>query len=108
MIPFGRAGSVTLTSVFDRKTLTARPPDGDYILRTTGFSWSVRRSHGTGAAQSISEGDRDRGTALAKLLLLAEADRTDAWETVGNLVFWRLKRFRAADDPHTSQGPVAT
>lgn len=94
--------------MFSRKTLTAQPPAGDYILRTTGFSWSMRRSNGNGAAHSISEGDRDRQTALAKLLLLAEADHTDAWETVGNGVFWLVKRFRAADDHQTSQGPVAT
>ena len=94
--------------MFSRKTLTTQPPGGDYILRTTGFSWGVRRSNGTGADHSISEGDRDRQTALAKLLLLAEADHTDAWETVGNGVFWRIKRFRAVDGHQTPPGPVAT
>jgi hypothetical protein len=27
-----------------RPTLTATPPDGDYILSPTGYSWNVRRS----------------------------------------------------------------
>lgn len=93
--------------MFHRKTLTAQPPGGDYILRPTGFSWSVRRTNGNGAAYSVSEGDRKRQTALAKLLSLAEASQTDAWETVGNGVFWRVKRFRP-DSHQTSQGPVAT
>ena len=30
------------------------------------------------------------------LSLVKEADRADAWETVGNGVFWRIKQFRAA------------
>lgn len=94
--------------MFHRKMLTAQPPNGDYILRPTGYSWSVHRSNGNGAAHSISEGDRNRQTALAKLLSLAEADQADAWETVGNGVFWRVKRFRPADSHQTSQGPVAT
>ena len=95
-------------TVFARQTLTRQPPPGDYVLGTTGFSWSVRRSDGHGSAHSISEGARDRKTALAKLLVLAEADHADAWETVGDGVFWRLRQFRPADDRPTPHEPVVT
>jgi hypothetical protein len=80
-----------------RDTLIAQPPAGDYILRPTGFSWSVRRSTGAGAARCVAEGSRDRQAALAILLSLAEADHADAWETTGNDVFWRLRQFRPAE-----------
>ena len=76
------------------RVTTASPPEHDYVVSTTGFSWSVRRSNGSGAFFSISEGNRHRGAAVAKVLSLAEAERADVWETVGNGVFWRLKRFR--------------
>ena len=79
-----------------RETLTAQPAAGDYVLSPTGFSWNVRRSTGAGAAHCVADGNRDRQTALVTLLSLAEADRADAWETVGNGVFWRIKQFRAA------------
>lgn len=77
-----------------RKTFTTAPPDGDYILSPTGYSWNVRRSNGDGSVQSIAAGERTRVVALASLIALAEADKTDAWETVGNGVFWLLRRFR--------------
>ena len=77
-----------------RETLTINPPDGDYILSPTGYSWNVRRSIGDGSVQSITAGERKKALALARLLSLAEADKTDAWETVGAGVFWLLRRFR--------------
>ena len=77
-----------------RETLTINPPDGDYILSPTGYSWNVRRSIGDGSVQSITAGERKKALALASLLSLAEADKTDAWETVGTGVFWLLQRFR--------------
>jgi len=77
-----------------RATLTTQPRGGDYVLLPTGYSWNVRRSHGDGAASSISEGDRDRRTALSKVLSLAETDHTDAWETAGTGEFWRVGQFR--------------
>ena len=77
-----------------RETLTINPPDGDYILSPTGYSWNVRRSIGDGSAQSIAAGERKKALALASLISLAEADKTDAWETVGTSVFWLLRRFR--------------
>lgn len=87
-----------------RKTVTLQPLKGDYILSTTGVSWNVRRSHGNGAVSSVSEAIRDRHTALFRMLSLAEADHTDAWETVGTGVFWLLKGFRLRDDRRTVAG----
>ena len=81
-----------------RETVTLQPLEHDYILGTTGYSWNVRRSHGGGAVSSVSEAIRDRHTALSRALSLAEADDTDAWETVGTGVFWLLKGFRPRDD----------
>ena len=77
-----------------RETLTANPPNGDYILSPTGYSWNVRRSIGDGSVQSITAGERKKALALARLISLAEADKTDAWETVGTGVLWLLRRFR--------------
>ena len=77
-----------------REILTASPPNGDYILSPTGYSWNVRRSIGDGSVQSIAAGERKKAVALASLISLAEADKTDAWETVGTGVFWLLHRFR--------------
>ena len=74
--------------------MTTAPPEHDYVVRFTGFSWSVRRSNGKGAFFSVSEGTRDKKTAVSNVMRLAESDRTDVWETVGNDVYWRLKRFR--------------
>lgn len=79
-----------------RETFTASPPAGDYILSPTGYSWNVRRSIGNGSAQSIAEGERKKAVARSRLVSLAEADKTDAWETVGTGVFWLLRRFRPA------------
>jgi hypothetical protein len=80
--------------VFRRKTLTTNPPAGDYILSPTGYSWNVRRSIGGGSVESIAAGERTKAVALASLLSIAEADKTDAWETAGTNVFWLLRRFR--------------
>jgi hypothetical protein len=80
--------------MFRRQTLTASPPNGDYILSPTGYSWNVRRSIGEGSVQSIAAGERKKSVALANLMALADADKTDAWETTGTGVFWLLRRFR--------------
>jgi hypothetical protein len=82
-----------------RPTLTATPPDGDYILSPTGYSWNVRRSIGNGSVQSIVAGERTKAVALASVISLAGADKTDAWETVGTGVFWLLRRFRQSFAP---------
>jgi hypothetical protein len=80
--------------MFRRETLTANPPNGDFILSPTGYSWNVRRSLGDGAAASIVAGERHKAIARAGLMSLAETDKTDAWETAGTAVFWLLRRFR--------------
>jgi hypothetical protein len=77
-----------------RETLSDAPPNGDYILSTTGFSWNVRRSNGDGSVQSIDDGGRDKAVAFARVITLAGDDRTDAWETVSGGEFWLLRRFR--------------
>ena len=77
-----------------REILTASPPNGDYILSPTGYSWNVRRSIGEGSVQSIAAGERKKSVALANLMALADADKTDAWETTGTGVFWLLRSFR--------------
>jgi hypothetical protein len=77
-----------------RETLTANPPNGDFILSPTGYSWNVRRSLGDGSAASIVAGERNKAIARAGLMSLAETDKTDAWETAGTGVFWLLRRFR--------------
>ena len=82
-----------------RDVFTTSPPQGDYILNPTGFTWHVRRATGTGSVLSISVGDRNRKTALASLLSLAEADQADAWENDGASSFRLLKRFRPSPTP---------
>ena len=80
--------------MFRRDTLTANPLPGDFILSPTGYSWNVRRSLGDGSVQSIAAGERKKTVALASVMSRAEADKTDAWETVGIGVFWLLRSFR--------------
>lgn len=77
-----------------RDVLTTNPASGDYILRTTGFSWAVLRSTGRNSGMEISVGDRERKTALARVQTLAKTDLVDAWETAGTGVFWQISRFR--------------
>ena len=50
-----------------RDLLSTNPREGDYILSPTGFTWNVLRSTGAGGGTSMSTGDRDKKTALAKL-----------------------------------------
>lgn len=87
-----------------RQTLTADPPHGDFVLSPTGYSWNVRRSLGNGSVENIAAGERKRDIALANVISLAEADRTDAWETVGTGAFWLVRRFR----PSAFQGDRLT
>lgn len=77
-----------------REVLTSAPQDGDYILGSTGYSWNVRRSTGDGSVQSITEGARNKASAVAHLISLADAARTDAWEIEGIGVFRLLQGFR--------------
>ena len=78
-----------------RDVFITNPPQGDYYLNPAGFTWHVRRATGQeGSALSIAVADRNRKTALARLLSLAEADQTDAWENEGGS-FRLIKRFRS-------------
>ena len=77
-----------------RDILTTEPREGDYILSPTGLTWNILRSNGDHSRKSISVGDRDRKTALAKLRSFAESDRADGWETAGTGLFWQITRFR--------------
>ncbi len=79
-----------------RAIYTADPPQGDYFLSPTGLTWHVRRTNGHGSVLSVSAGERNRKSALATLLSLAEGDKADAWETAGPDSFRLIKRFRIA------------
>jgi len=78
-----------------RAVFTARPPDGDYILSPTGFSWSIGRSNVDGSLMQMTAGEREKNLALATLLMLADRDGADAWETVGTGSYWLVKRYRS-------------
>lgn len=80
--------------MFRRGVYIASPPEGDYVLSPTGYTWNVRRSNGDGSAQSLFAGARDRGVALSHLVSLADANATDAWETTGSGSFWLIARYR--------------
>jgi hypothetical protein len=77
-----------------QQIFTASPPCGDYILGSTGVSWNVDRTNGNGSVMRISAGERNKKTALAALLSLAEGDKTDAWEPVGTNSYRLIKRHR--------------
>jgi hypothetical protein len=77
-----------------RATHTARPLAGDYIISFTGLTWNVLRSTGELSATSVSSGDRDRKTALARVRTLTEQDSADGWETDGPDLFRQVTRFR--------------
>lgn len=78
-----------------RDIFTADPPRGDYILSPSGLTWGVRRASGTGSVISISAGERNRKSALATLLSLAQREKADAWETSGIGSFRLIKRYRS-------------
>ena len=75
-------------------TFTAHPIEGDYILSFTGFSWNILRRTGHDSAMSISTGDANRKTALARIRSLTETDRADGWEADGPDLFRQITRFR--------------
>ena len=80
--------------MFRREIVTVSPPDGDFMLSPTGYSWNVRRSLGNGSVQSIAAGQRKKAVAPGQPPFTCWALKTDAWETVGTGVFWLLQRFR--------------
>jgi hypothetical protein len=79
-----------------REIFTVSPPQGDYILNPTGYTWHVRRATGTGSVLSVSTTSRTRKDGLATMLSMAEADRADAWENDGAGSFRLVKRFRSS------------
>ena len=76
-----------------RDIFTEMPPSGDYILSTTGLTWSVNRTSGDVVLRVVA-GERNRKGALARLLALAEADSADAWESFGSDSYRLIKRCR--------------
>ena len=78
-----------------RKVFTDRPPDGDYILSPTGFTWSIGRSNVDGSLMQMTAGEREKNVALATLVMLADRDGADAWETVGTGSYRLVKRYRS-------------
>jgi hypothetical protein len=84
-----------IRGMFRRKVFTVRPPSGDYLLSSTGFTWSIGRSNADGSRMQMTTGERDKNVALATLLMLADRDRTDAWEAEGTGSYWLVKRHRA-------------
>lgn len=77
-----------------RDVHTATPIKGDYILSFTGLTWNVLRSTGEASATSVSSGDRDRKTALARIRTLTEQDGADGWEAGGHGLYRQVTRFR--------------
>lgn len=78
-----------------RSVFTARPPAGDYILRPTGLTWGIGRSNVDGSVIQMTAGDREKNVAVATLLMLADRNGADAWETVGTGSYRLVKRYRS-------------
>jgi len=78
-----------------RDVFIVRPPSGDYILSPTGFSWGIGRSNVDGSLLQMFAGERQKNIALATLLMLADRDGADAWETVGTGSYRLVKRYRS-------------
>ena len=81
--------------MFRRRVFTDRPPDGDYILSPTGLTWGIGRSNVDGSLMQMTAGERKKNVALATLLMLADSDGADAWETVGTGSYQLVKRYRS-------------
>jgi hypothetical protein len=80
--------------VIRREVITSTPLAGDYILNFSGLTWNILRSNGDRGGASISTGDRERRTALAKLKSLAETEHTNGWESAGGGLFRQIARSR--------------
>ena len=78
-----------------RTVFTARPPVGDYILSPTGLTWGIGRSNVDGSVMQMTAGEREKNVAVATLLMLADRNGADAWETVGTGPYWLVKRYRS-------------
>jgi hypothetical protein len=76
------------------ESLTSHLTIGDYILLQTGATWTIKRSHGDGTANTVSASDEVEDHARNKILDLAAADRTTAWQLVGPDVFRQIQSYR--------------
>ena len=83
------------SSMLRRDVFIVRPPSGDYILSRTGFSWGIGRSNVDGSVLQMFAGERKKNLALAALVMLADRDGADAWETVGAGSYRLVKRYRS-------------
>jgi hypothetical protein len=78
-----------------RDVFTGRPPAGDYILGSTGLTWGIGRSNVDGSLMQMTAGEREKNLALATLLMLADRNGADAWETIGAGSYRLVKRDRS-------------
>ena len=79
-----------------RATFTETPPPGDYVVSTTGLTWSVDRRGDNGIVMRVVAGEPNKKGALARALELAAGSREDVWETFGTGSYRLVKRFRVA------------
>ena len=77
-----------------RDLFTAKVPAGDYALSTSGLTWNVDRSNGSGSVLRIIAGEGIKAVAVGRLLAMAESDGADAWENLGPGCYRLIKRCR--------------
>lgn len=77
-----------------RAVFTEIPRQDDYVLGSTGFTWTVDRARGDGSVWRISAGERSRAVALRLMRTLAERDGTDAWVGAGIGSYQLIARHR--------------
>ena len=81
--------------MFRRDVFTARPPAGDYVLGTTGLTWGIGRSNVDGSVMQMTAGEREKSVAVATILMIADGNGADAWETFGTGSYRLVKRYRS-------------
>ena len=69
--------------VLRRDVFIAVPRQHDYILGSTGVSWTVDRVLGATSVSRISTGERSEVQARSAARALAARDGTDAWQVAG-------------------------
>jgi len=72
------------------------PRQGDYVLSSTGITWTVDRARGDGSVSRISAGERNRVLALNAVRSLAGRDGTDGWEAAGIRSYRLIAHHRQA------------
>jgi hypothetical protein len=81
--------------VADAGILTARVPDGDFVVAERDTRWIVRRVVGDGASQTswiIKDGEE---AAVTQAVIFARHDRTAAWLRVDERQFRLIQSFRS-------------